>query len=420
MSRRKKLPVKYEGFNAIGFDTNRRLIPDETPVTDDTLVVLVTHSFYSSLPYIVACETLAGRDNLLLVLKNSSKNPGFREELEQQGYHISDNDKKVYKTKPQEIIRELKERMEESGLEKVFIMDHGGYFSYHLREFANNLPISGIAEYTINGGNKFREVFNLAPSLAQHIPYASIERSPLKIFPDISCGRLIGELIGQVTQEFTGFSPHIRDFTQVGIIGFGTLGENAALMLKASGAHNIMVHDIDELKRTRAAIMGYNVVDSAEDIISSCNVIVVGTDKAPITKEMFRMMRDGTIISGVTSADDTWELDKRTKDQSVSWGRKTLGGKIRTLKMMGDDGREKKIYAIYDGESPNLVGSEIGVSDPSLFLPTSHHVMVARELLATGRTIPEGRADEIIQQVAKAYNGAFFERQRSMRAGKSF
>lgn len=417
MGRKKPNRAQYQTFNEVGFRANQILLEGRDVADRDTLLVLVSHSFQSSLPYIALCEGISGKENMHIVLKTSSDNSDFRDVLEDAGYSVSDHTKKDYKTRPDKIIKEIKEALSERKLKKVLIMDHGGYASYHMQELLEELPISGIVEYTINGQNKFDEVFRLNGELRSKVPYISIGKSPLKLHPDISCGRLIGSLTQQAVEEFSGFSIAIRDFTQIGIVGFGTLGQAAALHLKTNGAENIMVHDIDEGRRTTAANQfGFSVVDNSEEglieLLSRCNVIIVGTDKNPIPKHLWKYLKAGTITTGVTSGDDTWGYDKRIEDGTLELGKKMLRGKIRPLKM--EDGRY--IFALYDGESPNLAGSEIGVSDPTINLPTSLHMIMAWHIAKTGKVPSVDEAASYTKLVNASYNQAFFEMQEKARS----
>jgi S-adenosylhomocysteine hydrolase len=259
--------------------------------------------------------------------------------------------------------------------ERILFLDHGGYLAYHLEDFKRALPIAGIVEYGLNGEKRFSQC-NLGG-----VNYASIGLSPIKRFADYSCGKLIGELSMPISQSFRGYGNHLRSITQVGVIGFGKLGSNAAEMMRMNGAHNIMVFDTNPEKMIEAGQKGYNIqCGSVEELVSQCNMIIVGADTAPIKPFMYDSIRNHTIIGTVTSPDDTLDIDTLLAEEIL------INPKIekKEPRITTYSHGNKKIHLICGGDAPNLKGSNFGIDDPTLFMPLSLHGLVGHELLTAG------------------------------------
>jgi hypothetical protein len=220
----------------------------------------------------------------------------------------------------------------------------------------------------------------------------------------------------QAAQEFTGFSPQLRDFTQVGVIGYGTLGSEAAKIMRQNGAHNIMICDKDPFKRIEASQAGYVISDSVEDLLKQCNIIIIGADTVPLKPEMLQHIRDGAIIAGVTSPDDTMDLDHLVKEKLLTRGDWLMRRKIREYST--PDG--KKIYLAYNGEAPNLAGSEIGVNDPSIVAPEGEHVEVGKSILGADGEPIDGHIQIVRGAVSGAYSKALAEMQKKARKDRIF
>ena len=358
---------KLSMFNQIGMTLADRVFAasDAEPRTD-TMVVFVTHSFSTSIPSIYAAEKICGKKNLLIVLKNSSEKKDFVSSLEEQGYSVSDLKKKDFRKDPAHVVSSLKAELAKRGLTKILMLDHGGYLSYHPTEFSE-LHVSGIVEYALNGDKKYKPLIRDGQLQTN---YASIGSADSKKFPDFACGKLIGEIAATIAREVHIFGMHHRQIMQFGIIGYGRLGSKAARTLATNGAHNVMVFDLNPARMVEALQEGFNIMpESVEDIARNCNLIIVGTDTAPLRPDLYEMMRDNTTIFTVTSADDSLGLEKliesgiltKEYDEDRVTHYRTKGG--------------RRINLAFNGEAPNL-SSAVSIDDPTLFVPFVLHGIV--------------------------------------------
>nr|VFJ98061.1 MAG: NADP oxidoreductase coenzyme F420-dependent [Candidatus Kentron sp. H]VFK01196.1 MAG: NADP oxidoreductase coenzyme F420-dependent [Candidatus Kentron sp. H]VFK04908.1 MAG: NADP oxidoreductase coenzyme F420-dependent [Candidatus Kentron sp. H] len=381
---------EFKVFNEIG-NRLRAFSFQNKPPLDNVAVLLIAHSMFSGLPLIDAAEGIAGRHNTYLVCKSSSRNSGVEDYLIGRGNTLLSSRKEDFMDNPGKVIREL------SSIGKpILFLDHGGYGAYHMGALRNGIRLAGIVEYTLNGHQRYQRADAMA-----HMDYVSLAEARTKRFADYSCGRLVGEICSFVVEQFSGFGGHLRGIRQVGIIGFGRLGSNAADQIKNSGAHNIMVYDRDPEKMIEAQQKGYNVQASGvEDIVERCNFILVGCDTAPIQPSMYDRMHDRTILATVTSPDDA--LDIQTLIQ---------GGHIVREEQQPDNSipittyRTKQnhhIHLICDGDAPNLKYSAFGADDPTLAMPLILHAAVGYEM-AQGRAVSTWRIQQLERQIMDHY-----------------
>ena len=364
-------------FNQIGMVlANRVFEAKHATARDDMMVVFVTHSFDTSIPSIYSVEKICGKENLLIVLKNSSQKKDFVGSLKEQGYQVSHLKKKDFRKEPLTIVKTLLAEMEKRGKKKILMLDHGGYLSYHPDQYST-LPLAGIVEYALNGDKKYKPLLREGKIKAN---YASIGSADSKKFPDFACGKLIGEIAATVAREVHTFGMHHRDMMQFGLIGYGRLGSKAARTLATNGAHNLMVYDANPARMVEALQEGFNIrPKSVADIARHCNLIIVGTDTAPIKPEMYELMRDNTTIFTVTSADDSLDLENLIKNgvlrkeaeiERVTCYRSRTG---------------KRINLAFNGEAPNL-SSVVSIDDPTLFVPFVLHGIVGH-MVASGHRV---------------------------------
>lgn len=370
----------FRGFNTAGFRLVDKVFEGREKC-DDVAVVLVSHSMFTGLPAIEAAARIAGQKNLHLVLKNSSKNEGFADYLVANGYNILDLSKPDFKKHPDKVAKEFKKISPDNG-RGILLLDHGGYGAYRLDDYlAEGVEFAGIVEYALNGQNRYER-----KGIDRYaIPYATMAEAKLKEFPDHACGTLIGQMTASEAQLHLGFGIHMRHIVRAGVIGNGRLGSKAADAITKAGAHGVMIYDIKPERMIAASQSGFDITArNVESIVRTCNIIVIGADGVPVTSDMFRQMGQDTIIAGVTSPDDTMNLEELTGGSKPLLKHARSNGRMHTYRIRGDRNNHF-VHLICNGEAPNLNGSPFGVNDPTLFMPLTLHALMGLELLQKER-----------------------------------
>nr|VFK12911.1 MAG: NADP oxidoreductase coenzyme F420-dependent [Candidatus Kentron sp. LPFa] len=381
---------EFRTFNKIG-NRLKDLSFRNRPRIDGIAVVLVTHSMFTAMPLIDAVEGVAGRCNMYLVCKSSSKNGDFERYITGRGNVILSSGKKDFKENPDKVIRELRLLGK-----PLLLLDHGGYGAYHIQELQDKLEIVGIVEYSLNGHERYGR-----SGISEHMDYISIAESETKKFADYSCGRFIGELCSFIVQQFSGFGNHMRGIRKIGIIGVGRLGLNAADQMKNNGAHNIMIYDINPERMIEAQQRGHNIqATCVEDILKRCNVILVGSDTAPIKPEMYELMHNHTIVATVTSPDDSLGIQELIHHGHIIEEERFANENIpiSTYQIT----KEKYIHLICNGNAPNLTYSQFGVDDPTLAMPLILHALAGYEL-ARNNGMTKKQIQRLEERIMKDY-----------------
>lgn len=393
---------------SIGSGMNTALFPKPQP-RSDVCVVVVLHSFYTILPGLDAIAGEVGKKNILVVLKNSSHNPEFSKYLQELGYRVTDLDKTAFKENPAKVCGVIQHFMDQNHLQKLYIMDHGGYFTYQIGEFVNQLPVCGIVEYALNGQKKYARDGVLS---GLGVPYASLGESPLKIHSDRACGRLIADLMYDIVHTQRGIGSHIRGLTDIGVIGYGRLGSAAADRFAQSGGGPVRVFDINPAAMTAATGQGHDITpETPEDIVAACNLVLVGTDTAPITPAMYAAIQREVYIGTVTSADDSLGLEGLIKDGALQPMENGLNGVVTQYRT----GSGHLVNLIHNGEAPNM-RTEIGVDDPSIFLPIGLNSLACISMIR-GEAITPQHLEDLERKTLIAYNNQIRKIQKGARRG---
>lgn len=381
----------YKWFNSVGNNLNKLLFEKRKPI-HDTAVVLVTHAKFTSIPEIEASLKICGKEeNIHLIFKDSTNNNlDFIEYSKARGWNHIPLSKSDFKFRPDRVIDTMKNIKNKN----IAILDHGGYFGYHFEDY-KDLPIKTVIEYTKNGHNLRYNNCNF-----ENIIYSSLCNSCIKNFPDKSNGRQIGELATSILKNFRGFGFTLKGIFKVGIIGFGDVGSNVANTLRSNGAQDIMVFDTNNKKMIEAALLGYNInCDGVEDIISKCNIVVIGADTAPIKPEMYKKAQDGLIIITATSADDSLGLDELINGGHFKNGQvNNIENRVTSYQHNG-----KKVHLISAGNAANLVETNFPLDDSSIAMPLSLHALLGHEIMETGKQISDKRMSELENDVMNCY-----------------
>lgn len=336
--------------------------PQDTPKK----ILLVCPSYNSTLAMI---EALSKQFDLRgIILKNSTKNnDATLVQLKRANYPILDISKSdMVALSPHTV--ELLEQAIGKGSGCV-VLDHGGYFSLNTQGLSRLRPdlISGIAEYAINGEQRF---FNT--SICDR-PFISVGRSTIKKNSDLASANsimLMAELYLQ-NQGIMLFGSDIR----VGVIGHGTLGGRIRRLLQERGVNDFLVHDVDPNRLGDIPLK--NIAHSAAHLCQQCDILFCATGNHALSRDDMKFIKDGTIAFTVTSPDDELDLHTLKKERIVT---------LNTDRSHGDT----VVYTIaetghawvlpFDGEAPNTQ-INFGLADASIHQACATHIVAAIRLM---------------------------------------
>lgn len=134
------------------------------------------------------------------------------------------------------------------------------------------------------------------------------------------------------------------------VCGYGWCGRGIAMRAKGAGA-NVIITEVNSVKALEAAMDGYWVMPLKE-AAKKADIFVTSTgDTAVITKEHFKLMKDGAIIAN--AGHFNVEIDLRAL--------KSLSKRIRFVRDFNQEFTLKngrRIYLLGEGRLVNLVGAE--------------------------------------------------------------
>ncbi|AWN74647.1 NAD-binding protein [Legionella anisa] len=140
--------------------------------------------------------------------------------------------------------------------EKLVILDHGGYFSYSLKEMMSDPEVSkrliGIAEVTENGHYKLNKALKETA-----MPNLSVARSNIKELEDAQTGVAICDASNTILY---GVHSALNSLQHACVIGYGKIGRSIANSLRKRGIPEVTVIEIDPLRAQLAMIDGHQVV----------------------------------------------------------------------------------------------------------------------------------------------------------------
>ena len=337
-----------------------------TPHVIPKKILLVCPRYSSTLAMI---EVLARHFDLCgIILKNSTKkNDATLQFLKSANYPVLDISKAdMIALSPSTV--EILEQAIGPGSSCV-VLDHGGYFSLNSQALSILKPdlISGIAEYAINGENRY---FNTS---IDDRPFISVGRSTIKKNSDLASANsimLITELYLQ-NQGIMLFGNDVR----VGVIGHGTLGARIRSLLQERGVDHFLIHDLDPNKLGDIPLK--NIAHSTAHLCQQCDILFCATGNYALTRDDLKFIKDGTIAFTVTSPDDELDLHTLKKDRIIT---------LNTDRSHGDT----VVYTIvetghawvlpFDGEAPNTQ-INFGLADASIHQPCAAHIVAAVRLM---------------------------------------
>ncbi|QLZ69481.1 Adenosylhomocysteinase [Legionella sp. PC1000] len=140
--------------------------------------------------------------------------------------------------------------------EKLVILDHGGYFSYAIKEMMSDPEVSkrliGIAEVTENGHYKLNNALKETA-----MPNLSVARSNIKELEDAQTGVAICDASNTILY---GVHSALNSLQHACVIGYGKIGRSIANSCRKRGIPEVTVIEIDPLRAQLAMIDGHQVV----------------------------------------------------------------------------------------------------------------------------------------------------------------
>ena len=155
----------------------------------------------------------------------------------------------------------------------------------------------------------------------------------------------------------------LDDKAFLGVIGHGRVSSGVTETLLNHIDGKILIYDTGPYKLMKAQHSNFDIsCSSVEVLIKQSNLIVVGTDTAPIMPEHYSLMRNNTGVVTVTSADDSIGLNMLV---SQGYLRKIHQNKHFSsyLNLKGN-----VIHFVCDGEAPNLA-MQMSPKDVSIAMP---------------------------------------------------
>lgn len=200
---------------------------------------------------------------------------------------------------------------------EFIIGDHGGYYAPIIQHIIHNYgeKFLGMTEHTLNGEER---LFQYAAQNSEHVPYLSTARVDLKSRSDKEIALAISdEIIGKINASGHKdlMSPHSKEI--ILLIGYGTMGMNAAHRLKDMGVNaEIIVVDSSFKKMAFATQDGFQCVTrSFEELLPFADLIIMATNvikgEPPVLKpKHFALLKEDVCLTSMTSMDDEIRQDQ--------------------------------------------------------------------------------------------------------------
>jgi len=243
-----------------------KLTKNNNKIFENSIFVCVQHLLYTSLNLFDALIYLGAKpDNIFLQGKIYSNNQGVFNILSQNGLRIIENMPQTKFGSFQEsfendVLRlwsEVMEHLKYKKIEKIFILDDGGFCLKNTPSHVlNNYPVIGVEQTSSGlvkiGKNKLTfPVIEVASSAAkQHIEAPMIAKS--------------------VEEKLVNKLPLFDARLTCGVVGLGVIGKAAAQKLIQLG-HTVYTYDRYLAKNV--VISGANKVNSMSDILTCCDYI---------------------------------------------------------------------------------------------------------------------------------------------------
>jgi len=335
----------------------------EANITAKPKIIASVHFYESSIPEVLNIHRYAELKALIPKNSSATKYPDIVQFVVDKGLPVADIDKSTLKD-PSRAVEFVRETVGEG---PFYISDHGGYFAVAAERLCQEFERSvfyGFTEYTHNGHVKYTEH-------AKNVdrPIISVAELGLKSPADREAGETVAHIVDHKLRQTTGLKvTNTRDLVQIGIIGYGRLGESAAEALTGRNVKEIWIAEQDVQKLLKAARKEL-VPKSIEEICRGCNVIISATGNAALKPHHFDMMGNDVFLATVTSPDDELDKDRLLREGVLVF--EATQNEITTYKIRGT---ERRLHLIADGESANSL-CKSGIGDPSLYLPQAAQIV---------------------------------------------
>ncbi|MFE9635324.1 adenosylhomocysteinase [Streptomyces sp. NPDC006463] len=249
----------------------------------------------------------------------------------------------------------------------VVLLDIGGYFAPSLSEICKRFSgqILGVVEDTENGHQRYAELDKLP------CPVITVARSPLKDPEDF----LVGQSVVFSTEALLRTQGGILVGRKAAVIGFGKLGSSIARLMHAKGVQ-VTVYDTDPVRSTQALSQGFAVAASLEAALKSADVTICATGAKALGHEDFALLKDGSFVATVTSAEDELDLARLPQTHTLT----PVGEHI--TRCASDD---RHFYLCNEGNAVNFLhGASVG---PFIFLVQAE-ILAGLSALSRGDLAP--------------------------------
>lgn len=281
---------------------------------------------------------------------------------------------------------------------KFIIIDIGGYFSQTFEKIASQSDaktnelrenLVGIVEDTENGHQKYANVLEKLKLQHSHLSTQllnrlySVARCALKNTEDYNVGKSIVEASGTILRVN---SHAILERMQVaGVLGFGKIGRSIAEHLRQKNLREVIVYDINEVRKAEASSLGFKVVGRPELIMSS-EMIFCATGSKCLKGEDLVWMKDNVFIASCTSAEDEFDF---TFIRAIKRLHGAKSGDILKIKVEVKRGNiSKSIHLLDDGNAVNFVHG--AVNGPYIYSVQAALLVCAINLIeSTQQATPE-------------------------------
>ncbi len=177
---------------------------------------------------------------------------------------------------------------------KILIVEDGGYAVPILHEEYENHKdkFIGAVEQTANGIWRDEEI-----TKSHCLPIIDVARSKIKTMEE---GPLIGKVVRRNVEALIGQEYYEISDKKIGLNGYGTIGSEIAEQLKSIGA-KICIYDNDLTKKEAAQSKGFEVVDSAKELVRSSKVIIEATGREWCKREEILEFEHGSYFLNASS-----------------------------------------------------------------------------------------------------------------------
>jgi adenosylhomocysteinase len=276
---------------AIGFPSHSPPLPalvhhvSEFSCPSASLVVL-THILDTAVPFIEAMAQ-AVRLEAVIGIPYSTM-PSAQRQLEERGYRV------VIPNEISSLPTIAKEEIGRAAATRpdlpVVIQEIGGYCAPLIDELTAIGNFAGIVEDTKQGHWKYAELSPLP------CPVLSIADSPLKALENQQVGRSISHALETILRRHFH---RLMTETNVGVMGYGGIGEATARALSALGA-GVAVFDVCGIRMAKAALDGFGN-KSREEIVAKSDVLLGASGHCSIRADDLRRLRPGAIVASGSS-----------------------------------------------------------------------------------------------------------------------